>query len=68
MSAKDAAEAILRDFRTSMADTAMYIFDSVESARAVLDVMEHPDWLMAEQHSFMLTLAMTNTDERKLSV
>lgn len=68
MSYKDTADAIMRDFRTSMADTAMYTFDSSESARAVLDVMEQPDWLTAEQHSFMLTLAMTNTDERKLSV
>ena len=28
MSAKDVADAILRDFRTSMADTAVYTFDS----------------------------------------
>ena len=68
MSAKDTADAILRDFRTSMADTAMYTFDSSESARAVLDVMEQPDWLTAEQHSFVLTLEMVDTDERRLTI
>ena len=30
MSAKDVADAILRDFRTSMADTAVYTFESEE--------------------------------------
>lgn len=35
MSAKDAAEAILRDFRTSMATEACYTFDSVKTAEDV---------------------------------
>ena len=68
MSYKDTADAILRDFRTSMADTAIYAFDSEKSAQAVLDVMEQPDWLTAEQHSFVLTLEMVDTDERKLTI
>lgn len=68
MSAKDTAEAILRDFRTSMADTAVYYFDSDESAQAVLDVMDKPDWLKAEQHVCLLTLTATNANERKLTI
>lgn len=35
MSAKDVAEAILRDFRTSMTTEAYYTFDSVETAEDV---------------------------------
>ena len=69
MSAKDTADAILRDFRTSMADTAVYTFDSEESAREVLNVMEQPDYLFAELHSgYMLALTMVDPDERSLTV
>ena len=68
MSAKDVAEAILRDFRTSMADTAVYNFDSDESAQAVLDVMEQPDWLIAERSGFVLLLTVISADERRLTI
>ena len=69
MSARDVAEAILRDFRTSMADTAVYTFDSEEIAREVLNVMEQPDYLFAELHSgYMLTLTMVDPDERSLTI
>lgn len=69
MGAKDTADAILRDFRTSMADTAVYTFDSEESAREVLYVMEQPDYLFAELHNgYMLALAMVDPDERMLSI
>ena len=69
MSAKDTADAILRDFRTSMADTAVYTFESEESAREVLNVMEQPDHLFAELHSgYMLTLTMVDPDERSLTI
>ena len=69
MSAKDTADAILRDFRTSMADTAVYTFESEESAREVLNVMEQPDYLFAELHSsYMLTLTMVDPDERSLTI
>ena len=68
MSAKDTADAILRDFRTSMADTAVYSFDSRDSVLAVLDVMDQPDWLVAEEHGHLLTLTMVSTDERRLVI
>lgn len=69
MSAKDIADAILRDFRTSMADTAVYTFESEESAREALNVMEQPDYLFAELHSgYMLTLTMVDPDERSLTI
>ena len=69
MSAKDVADAILRDFRTSMADTAVYTFESEESAREVLYVMEQPDYLFAELHNgYMLALTMVNPDERMLAI
>ena len=69
MSSKDTADAILRDFRTSMADTAVYTFDSEESAREVLNVMEQPDYLFAELHNgYMLTLTMVDPDERSLTI
>ena len=69
MSAKDTADAILRDFRKSMADTAVYTFESEESAREVLNVMEQPDYLFAELHSgYMLTLTMVDPDERSLAI
>ena len=69
MSARDVAESILRDFRTSMADTAVYTFDSEESAREVLYVMEQPDYLFAELHNgYMLALTMVDPDERMLSI
>ena len=69
MIAKDVADAILRDFRTSMADTAVYTFDSEESAREVLNVMEQPDYLFAELHNgYMLALAMVDPDERSLTI
>ena len=69
MSAKDVADAILRDFRTSMADTAVYTFDSEESAREVLYVMEQSDYLFAELHNgYMLALTMVDPDERMLGI
>ena len=69
MSAKDTADAILRDFRTSMADTAVYTFDSEESAREVLDAMEKPDYLIAKRpFGHMLTMTMVDTDERRLTI
>ena len=69
MSAKDVADAILRDFRTSMATTSVYIFDTEVSAQAVLDVMEQPGYLFAELHNgYMLTLTMVDPDERILSI
>ena len=69
MSAKDTADAILRDFRTSMADTAVYTFDSEESARDVLNVMEQPDYLFADLHNgYMLALTMVDPDERSLAI
>ena len=69
MSAKDTADAILRDFRTSMATTSVYIFDTEESAQAVLDAMDPPDYLIAELHiGYLLTLTMVSADERSLSI
>lgn len=69
MSAKDTADAILRDFRTSMADTAVYTFDSEESAREVLNVMEQPDYLFADLHNgYMLAITMVDPDERMVSI
>lgn len=69
MIAKDVADAILRDFRTSMATTSVYIFDTEDSAQAVLDAMDPPDYLIAKiPIERMLTLTMANTDERRLSI
>lgn len=68
MSAKDVADRILQDFRTSMADTAVYNFDSDESAQAVLDVMDQPDWLIAERSGFILLLTVISADERRLTI
>ena len=48
MSAKDVADAILRDFRTSMASEARYTFDSFETAEDVfgelLEITGGPDF------------------------
>ena len=69
MSAKDTADAILRDFRTSMATTSVYIFDTEVSAQAVLDAMEKPDYLIAKRpFGHMLTMTMVDTDERRLTI
>ena len=69
MSAKDTADAILRDFRTSMADSAVYLFDSDESAQAVLDAIEQPDYLLVELHEdSMIRLSVLFSDERMLSI
>lgn len=69
MSAKDVADAILRDFRTSMATTSVYIFDTEVSAQAVLDAMEKPDYIIAKLPiKLMLTLTMVNTDERRFGI
>lgn len=69
MSAKDTADAILRDFRTSMADSAVYLFDSDESAQAVLDAIEQPDYLLVELHEdSMIRLSVLFADERMLSI
>ena len=68
MSAKDTADAILRDFRTSMADTAVYTFDSEDSAREALNVMEQPDYLFAELNNDMIAFTMVDPDERMLSI
>ena len=69
MSAKDTADAILRDFRTSMADSAVYLLDSDESAHAVLDAIEQPDYLLVELHEDnMIRLSVLFADERMLSI
>lgn len=68
MSAKDVADRILLDFRTALADTSVYGFDTEDDAQEVLDVMDQPDWLIAERHDWMLTLTVIDMDERKLSV
>ena len=69
MSAKDTADAILRDFRTSMATTSVYIFDTEASAQAVLDAIEQPDYIIAKiPIERMLTLTMENTDDRRLGI
>ena len=68
MSAKDVADAILRDFRTSMADMAVYRFDSAESARACFDAMNQPGWLLAEQDGEKLALCVISYSERRLVI
>ena len=68
MSAKDAADAILRDFRTSMADMAVYRFDTAENARTCLDAMNQPDWLLAEQDGEKLALCVISYSERRMVI
>ena len=68
MSAKDTADAILRDFRTSMADMAVYRFDTSENAQAVLGEIEHQDWLMADRSGRLLSLEVESAVERMLSI
>lgn len=48
MSAKDVADTIIKDFRTSIADVATYRFRTSEEASAVYDELDEPDWLMTE--------------------
>ena len=68
MSAKDTADAILRDFRTSMADKATYRFESSKEASAVYDELDEQDWLMAELRGSLIDLEMRSIDERTLSI
>ena len=68
MSAKDTADAILRDFRTSMADKATYRFGSRNEASAVYDELDEQDWLMAELRGSLLDLEMLSADERMLGI
>ena len=69
MSAKDVADAILRDFRTSMATTSVYIFDTEVSAQAVLDAIAQPDYLLVELHEDnMIRLSVLFADERMLGI
>ena len=68
MSAKDVADAILRDFRTSMADAAIYRFSRIVEASAVYDELDEQDWLMAERRGPLITLEVRSLDERILSI
>ena len=68
MSAKDTADAILRDFRTSMADKATYSFGSSREASAVYEELDEQDWLMAERHGLFIDLGVRSIDERMLSI
>ena len=68
MSAKDTADAILRDFRTSMADKATYRFGSRNEASAVYDELDEQDWLMVERRGSLLDLEMRSIDERTFGI
>lgn len=68
MSAKDTAGAILRDFRTSMADKATYRFRTSNEASAVYDELDEPDWLMTELDCRCITLCICMPGERELAI
>ena len=72
MSAKDTAEAILRDFRTSMATQSMYICDSPETAEEVFaelfDMTGPTNGIEAWGNGTeVLHLCVMDNDERKLT-
>ena len=68
MSAKDTAEAILRDFRTSMAAMAVYQFESDKDARECVKVLEVPSWAEVSLDIDFITLFMADTKERELTL
>lgn len=68
MSAKDTADAILRDFRTSMADTCTYRFETYEMAAQVREELGHFDWLHIFSDLDVVTISVRDTKERKLSI
>lgn len=68
MSAKDTADAILRDFRTSVADVSKYRFRTSEEASAVYDELDEPDWLMTELDCRCITLCICMPGERELAI
>ena len=73
MSAKDTADAILRDFRTSMATEAKYICDSAEAAEEVFaelfDMIGPTNGIEAWGNGTeVLYLCVIDSDERSLSI
>ena len=68
MSAKETADAILRDFRTSMADTAFYQFKTRDEAREVCYAMDKPEWILAEITLDSIMLYVNDTKERELTL
>ena len=68
MSANDTADAILRDFRTSMAAMAVYQFESANAARECFKVLEVPSWAEVSLDIDFITLFMADTKERELTI
>lgn len=68
MSAKDTADAILRDFRTSMADTAFYQFKTRDEAREVYYAMDKPEWILAEITLDSIMLYVNDIKGRELTL
>ena len=68
MSAKDVADRILRDFRTSMADTAFYKFKTRDEAREVYYAMDKPEWILAGITIDSIMLYVNDTKERELTI
>ena len=68
MSAKDTADAILRDFRTSMAAMAVYQFESANDARECFKELEVPSWAEARHDLDFITIFIADTKERELTL
>ena len=68
MNAKDVADAILRDFRTSMAAMAVYQFESANAARECFKVLEVPSWAEVSLDIDFITIFMADTKERELTL
>ena len=68
MSAKDVADAILRDFRTSMAAMAVYKFDSAKDATECFKALEVPSWAEVSLDIDFITIFMADTKERELTL
>ena len=68
MSAKDVADRILRDFRTSMAAMAVYKFDSAKDATECFKALEVPSWAEVSLDIDFITIFMADTKERELTI
>ena len=68
MSAKDTADAILRDFRTSIAAMAVYKFDSEKDATECFKALEVPSWAEARHDLDFITIFIADTKERELTL
>ena len=68
MSYKDTADAILRDFRMSMAAMAVYKFDSAKDATECFKALEVPSWAEARHDFDFITIFTADDKERDLTL